>query len=76
MIRQLPTLLLAILLASVSWSQDSEKPADTEAEDTEVAKEEDDSDLDEQGYEQEDEDDFVPSQDVTADQALPFPVDI
>jgi hypothetical protein len=85
MMKYLITLLLALFLASVSWSQDSEESSDTESEATEateatevadVAEEEDDSDLDEQGFEQEDEDDFTPSQDVSADQSLAFPVDI
>ncbi len=82
MMKHLITLLLALFLASVSWSQDSEESGDTEtevaevAEVADVAEEEDDSDLDEQGFEQEDEDDFTPSQDVSADQSLAFPVDI
>ena len=85
MMKHLITLLLALFLASVSWSQDSEESGDTETEVTDVAEvtevtdvaeEEDDSDLDEQGFEQEDEDDFTPSQDVSADQSLAFPVDI
>ncbi len=85
MMKHLITLLLALFLAAVSWSQDSEESSDTEtkitevtevAEVAEVAEDEDDSDLDEQGFEQEDEDDFTPSQDVSADQSLAFPVDI
>ena len=36
----------------------------------------DDPELDEQGYEQADQDDFDPSQDVSADQSLEFPTDI
>ncbi len=84
MMKHVITLLLALFLAAVSWSQDSEESSDTdtETEVTEVtegaeeAEEEDDSDLDEQGFEQEDEDDFTPSQDVSADQSLAFPVDI
>ncbi len=76
MMKHLITLLLALFLASNSWSQDSEESSDTEAEVTEVAEEEDDSDLDEQGFEQEDQDDFTPSQEVSADQSLAFPVDI
>ncbi len=84
--RQLITLLLALFLASASWSQDAEDPGDNEAEATELSEtsdpgdpgeEEDDSDLDIQGYgADEEEDDFIPSQEVTADQSLPFPVDI
>ena len=84
MMRQLTTLLLALFLASVSWSQDAEEPADADTETSETVEasdasdaEEDDADLDEQGYAgEEEEDDFIPSQEVTADQSLPFPVDI
>ncbi|MCH6550007.1 MAG: hypothetical protein IH812_09305 [Proteobacteria bacterium] len=76
MMKHLITLLLALFLVSVSWAQDSQESSDTEAEVAEVAEEEDDSDLDEQGYGQEDEDDFTPSQEVSADQSLAFPVDI
>jgi len=84
--KQLITLLLALFLATVSWSQDAEDPGDNEAEATELSEtsdpgdpseEEDDSDLDVQGYDpDEEEDDFIPSQEVSADQSLPFPVDI
>ncbi len=76
MMKHLITLLLALFLAAVSWSQDSEESSDTDTEVAEVAEEEDDADLDEQGFEQEDQDDFTPSQDVSADQSLAFPVDI
>ena len=88
MMRQLIILLSALFLAAVSWSQEAEDPAaDTEAETSEPTEatepaeasddEEDDSDLDEQGYAgEEEEDDFIPSQEVTADQSIPFPVDI
>lgn len=79
MMKHLITLLLTLFLVSVSWAQDSQESSDTEAEVAEVAEaaeEEDDSDLDEQGYGQEDEDDFIPSQEVSADQSLAFPVDI
>jgi hypothetical protein len=77
-------LLLAFFLASVSWSQDAVEPADADTETSETVEasdasdaEEDDADLDEQGYAgEEEEDDFIPSQEVTADQSLPFPVDI
>ncbi len=88
MMRRLIILLSALFLASVSWSQEAEDPAaDTEAETSEPTEateptetsddDEDDSDLDEQGYAgEEEEDDFIPSQEVTADQSIPFPVDI
>jgi len=79
MMRHLIILLSALFLASTSWSQEAEDPAaDTEAEASEASdEEEDDSDLDEQGYAgEEEEDDFIPSKEVTADQSIPFPVDI
>jgi hypothetical protein len=54
-------------------TEPTEPSEPTEASDDE----EDDSDLDEQGYAgEEEEDDFIPSQEVTADQSIPFPVDI
>ncbi len=81
--RQLKTLILALFLASVSWSQDAEVPGDTESEvsepgeASEATEEEDDSDLDEQGYSGEaEEDDFIPSQEITADDSIALPVDI
>ena len=80
--RHLIILLSALFLASVSWSQEAQDPAaKTEAEASETSDasddEEDDSDLDEQGYaDEEEEDDFIPSQEVTADQSIAFPVDI
>lgn len=46
-----------------------------EAEEIEEADEIDDSDLDEQTYE-EDEDDFIPSEEIPADQPIPFPSNI
>lgn len=80
--RHLIILLSALFIASVSWSQEAQDPAaETEAEASETSDanddEEDDSDLDEQGYAgEEEEDDFIPSQEVTADQSIAFPVDI
>ncbi len=80
--RHLIILLSALFLASVSWSQEAQDPAaETEAQASESSDasddEEDDSDLDEQGYAgEEEEDDFIPSQEVTADQSIAFPVDI
>jgi hypothetical protein len=82
MMRHLIILLSALFLASVSWSQEAQDPAaETEAQASESSDasddEEDDSDLDEQGYAgEEEEDDFIPSQEVTADQSIAFPVDI
>ena len=89
--KQLITLLLAFFLVPVSWSQEpgqADGPATrvndeieaevAEAGETDDAGEvEEDSELDEQGYGlEEEEDDFMPSEEVSADQSLPFPVDI
>lgn len=82
MMRHLIILLSALFIASVSWSQEAQDPAaETEAEASETSDanddEEDEWDLDEQGYSgEEEEDDFIPSQEVTADQSIAFPVDI
>ena len=87
----LTTLLLAIILACPAWTQEdpsSGEPADTteaESGDTTAAdasaeadaeeEEIDDSDLDEQTYE-EDDDDFVPTEEIPADEPIPFPSNI
>jgi hypothetical protein len=75
------TLLMVLGLAGLAWSQ--EEPPGSEADEpqlaaTEVADEADeidDSDLDEQTYE-EDEDDFVPTEEIPADVPIPFPSNI
>jgi hypothetical protein len=81
MMKQLIALLLALFIMSVSWSQEAEEADETEAAAAEVTaaaeEEEDDAELDEQGYGiEEEEDDFIPSEEVSADQSLAFPVDI
>jgi hypothetical protein len=79
--RYLLTTLL--LLASASaWAQDSAPAEEADApEATETADEasdarEDDLDLDEESYADAEEEDFVPTEDIPADQAIPFPTDI
>ena len=84
--KHLTTLLLALFFVSASWAQDADvadEAEETEAEAAEITavaeedEEGDDSELDEQGYGlDEEEDDFIPSQEVSADQSLAFPVDI
>lgn len=78
-------LLLSTLFALNAWSQDDETQTGTgtENEATEqsqpAAEEEqsvDDSDLDEQSYADTEDDDFRPSEDIPADQSIPFPTDI
>lgn len=92
MSKYLVSLTLLVFLAAASWSQDdssgtesvAESEADTAAEaitevpETEVAGAEEivgDEDLDVQTYE-EDEDDFVPSEEIPADEPIPFPSNI
>ena len=79
--RYLLTILL--LLASASaWAQDSAPAEEADAPDTtETADEasdarEDDLDLDEESYADAEEEDFVPTEDIPADQAISFPTDI
>ncbi len=79
--KSLITLLLALFLSGAAWPQEdafgnvSGEPEASEAEQTDDPDEIDDSDLDEQTYE-EDEDDFVPSEEIPADQPIPFPSNI
>ena len=85
--KSLLTLLLAILLAGPAGPQEVEAgseaaPAATETAEPEVTEAEqidaveiDDSDLDVQTYE-EDDDDFVPSEEIPADVPIAFPSNI
>lgn len=54
---------------------DAEQDEDESDDESGATEEPDDTDLDLQTYE-EDEDDFVPTEEVPADQAIPFPSDI
>ncbi len=88
MSKSLLTLLLAFFLAGPAWPQEIEAgseavpsadeaagPEVPEAEPADAAAEIDDSDLDVQTYE-EDDDDFVPSEEIPADVPIPFPSNI
>lgn len=69
-------------LAAIATAQES----NSDAEDEDVTTEQTDADepaevidesgLDQQGFEASDEDDFVPTEDIPADQSIPFPTDI
>jgi len=62
--------------AATEPTAESAAAVDEEADDAEVEDDEiDDTDLDLQTYE-EDDDDFVPTEEIPADQAIPFPSDI
>lgn len=82
------TLLVAFFITGPAWPQDVEfgndpapsatevtEPEVTEPEPAEEVTEIDDSDLDIQTYE-EDDDDFVPSEEIPADVPIPFPSNI
>ncbi len=78
--KYLTSLILLLFLAGPSWSQDDQSADETDAVSSAVEDESpeeilDDDDLDEQVYE-EDEDDFVPTEEIPADEPIPFPSNI
>ncbi len=73
--RLLPTVLLAVVLAVPAIAQD-EQDDEAAAEESTTEQTAEDSELDEQGYDLENEGDFEASQDVAADQSVAFPTDI
>ncbi len=86
--RRFPLLIICLfaLSGTAVWAQESAPPAEdaadaaepadaAEAEEAEETEELDDSDLDLQTYEQDD-DDFVPTEEIPADEPIPFPTDI
>ncbi len=89
MSKQIFALLMLMLLAVTGWSQETPAPetpeqavespaADAAAGDGEDEPDDvdsEDSDLDSQTYE-EDDDDFVPTEEIPADEPIPFPSNI
>ena len=77
MYRYLITALLIMFAAAVS-AQESESTDDADAPpgESQAAAEEDDADLDDENYQDAEEEDFVPTEDIPTDQAIPFPTDI
>lgn len=77
MSRYLIALLLCSFLVTAAWSQDSDPetgdPDESQAEEDVAGQ--DESDLDEQNY-LDDDDDFKPSDEISADQSIAFPTDI
>ena len=71
------TMLLAFLLAvaSAGFAQDADTDADSSDGQEEQAAD-DNTDLDEGSYADEEDDDFVPSEDIPTDQSIAFPTDI
>ena len=80
--RILPTLLTALLLSQIGWAQETEPDASNANEEnvadstTDVEDEVDVSDIESESYADAEEEDFVPTEDSPADQAIPFPTDI
>ena len=75
MFRFLFFLIVSSFLLVPAWAQEeSTEPDATETPEPE-AEEVDETGLDEQGFTDED-DDFRPSEDIPADQSIPFPTDI
>ena len=74
--------ILLLAVAALAWAQDSAPEDEAEGQESVEAAEEaadeqaEDLDLDEESYRDAEEEDFVPSEDIPADQAIPFPTDI
>ena len=71
--------LVGVAFASVSWAQDT-NTADDVVEEVEATESQEldaeDVDVDDGSYLDEEEDDFRPSEEIPADQSIPFPTDI
>ena len=84
--RYLLLALAGLALAVAAWAQDNESPAggdeaasgSTAAETaaSEDAEDEDAIEIDDESYIDIEEDDFRPSEEIDADQSIPFPTDI
>ena len=83
MIKYFTAFIVVFILTLNAPAQESTPADESEsAEDTEAAEQEpvddeevDDADLDDQTYE-EDDDDFVPTEEIPADEPIPFPTNI
>ncbi len=71
--------LVVVAFASVSWAQDT-NTADDVVEEVEATESQEldaeDVDVDDGSYLDQEEDDFRPSEEIPADQSIPFPTDI
>jgi hypothetical protein len=86
MYRLLPTLLMALLLSQNGFAQeaepdaasaDEERAAESATENVPESEDEIDvTDLESESYADAEEEDFVPTEEIPADQAIPFPTDI
>ena len=71
--------LIGVAFASVSWAQDT-NTADDVVEEVEATESQEldaeDVNVDDGSYLDQDEEDFRPSEEIPADQSIPFPTDI
>jgi hypothetical protein len=70
-------LVLILMCATPAWTQESESDPDAEA--TEEVQDEGqaaEDDVDDESYVDTEEEDFRPSDEIPADQSIPFPTDI
>ncbi len=76
-----PAVLMCVAFATSGWAQDTELLEETSeevaAEDSPLQEPEaDDIDVNDGSYLDEEEEDFRPSEEIPADQSIPFPTDI
>ena len=69
-------LLFLLLSANPVWAQDTDEGDSTEADRPNAPEAAEDAEDDEELYAEEDEDVFIPSEDVKFGQSIPFPTDI
>lgn len=78
--RILLILIIGLLFSVPLWGQDpqsaGEQADEPESSETGEPVEDPLADLDEGGYDDQDEDDFVPTEEIPYDQDIPFPTDI
>ena len=80
--RRLLLMTLAVTLLASAFAQEETEPPAEDAESADVAQptedadEADDSVVDDEFYQDADDEDFRPSEDIPADQSIPFPADI
>ena len=68
--------LATVLLAASAWAQESAAPAEEDEAPEEAAEAAEEIEIDEESYLDIEEDDFRPSEEIGADQSIPFPTDI
>lgn len=80
MTRIILALVAGLFFIVPAWGQESQPAEQETAADDPAQQTEPEEDplagLDEQGYDDEDEDDFVPTEEIPYDQDIPFPTDI